>query len=183
MNPETWPPLIDEERFDIGDEAPADVLTTGPPDGLTPDDLTDMTVAVDFSAPEPVLDARHHAEAAAANEIGPTEAILAFRMHSRDRVVINTILLRAAAGAGKSMQLRRMVIDALSHPACVRVAVTAFMNRQVWPLAKQLADELGKTRVCLLASRAVFAEVPTMSGHAATVVARPRPYRQKLRSY
>jgi len=39
MNPETWPPLIDEERFDVGDEAPADLVTAGPPDGLTPDDL------------------------------------------------------------------------------------------------------------------------------------------------
>jgi hypothetical protein len=39
MNPETWPPLIDEERFDVGDEAPADLATAGPPDGLTPDDL------------------------------------------------------------------------------------------------------------------------------------------------
>lgn len=39
MNPETWPPLIDEERFDVGDEAPPDLATTGPPDGLTPDDL------------------------------------------------------------------------------------------------------------------------------------------------
>lgn len=39
MNPETWPPLIDEERFDVGDEAPADLVTAGPPDGLTHDDL------------------------------------------------------------------------------------------------------------------------------------------------
>ena len=39
MNPETWPPLIDEERFDVGNEAPADIVTAGPPDGLTPDDL------------------------------------------------------------------------------------------------------------------------------------------------
>lgn len=39
MNPETWPPLIDEERFDVGDEAPADLVTAGPPDGFTPDDL------------------------------------------------------------------------------------------------------------------------------------------------
>ncbi len=39
MNPETWPPLIDEERFDVGDETPADLVTAGPPDGLTSDDL------------------------------------------------------------------------------------------------------------------------------------------------
>ena len=29
MNPETWPPLVDEERFDVGDEAPADLVDGG----------------------------------------------------------------------------------------------------------------------------------------------------------
>ena len=130
-----------------------------------------MTDAVDFSTPQPALGARHHAEAAAANNDAATEAILALSDALSGLNGHDTILLRAAAGAGKSMQLRRMVIDALSHPACVRVAVTAFMNRQVWPLAKQLADELGKTSVCLLASKAVFAGVPADVQDAATVVA------------
>ena len=30
---------IDEERFDVGDQAPADLPTAGAPEGLTPDDL------------------------------------------------------------------------------------------------------------------------------------------------
>jgi hypothetical protein len=129
-----------------------------------------MTVAVDFSSPQPVLDVRHHAEAAAANNDAATEAILALSDALSGQSGHDTILLRAAAGAGKSMQLRRMVIDALSHPACVRVAVTAFMNRQVWPLTKELADALGKSRVCLLSGAAVFAEVPDDVLDAATVV-------------
>ncbi len=131
----------------------------------------DMPAAIDFSTPEPVLDTRHHADATATNNDAATEAILALSKALSGQSGHDTILLRAAAGAGKSMQLRRMVMDALSHPACVRVAVTAFMNRQVWPLSKQLADELGKTRVCLLASKAVFAEVPADVQAAATVVA------------
>ena len=39
MNPETWPPLVDEERFDVGDEAPDDLEVGEPPEGLTADDL------------------------------------------------------------------------------------------------------------------------------------------------
>ncbi|MGI5232562.1 hypothetical protein [Actinoallomurus sp. CA-142502] len=40
LNPEVWPPLIDEERFDVGpdDEGPLPPPTS-PPDGLTIDDL------------------------------------------------------------------------------------------------------------------------------------------------
>src|SRR3954449_6891299 len=104
-----------------------------------------MPVAVAFIAPQPLLDARHHGVAAAENNNAATEAILALSDALSGQSGYDTILLRAAAGAGKSMQLRRMVIDALAHPACVRLAVAAFMNRQVWPLAKQLADELGRT--------------------------------------
>ena len=130
-----------------------------------------MAIAVDFAPTQPILDARHHSAAAAANNDAATEAILALSDALSGQADHDTILLRAAAGAGKSRELRRMVIDALSHPACVRVAVAAFMNRQVWPLAKQLADELGKTSVCLLASKAVFAEVPDDVRQAATVVA------------
>src|SRR4051812_5410141 len=142
----------------------------GLPTGSPPTTSTDMTDAVDFSTPQPALGARHPAEAAAANNDAATEAILALSNALSGLSDHDTILLRAAAGAGKSVQLRRMVIDALNHPACVRVAVAAFMNRQVWPLAKQLADELGKTSVCLLASQAIFTTVPGDVCDAATVV-------------
>jgi hypothetical protein len=39
MNPEVWPPLVDEERFDIGDEATDEIELDAPPVGLTTDDL------------------------------------------------------------------------------------------------------------------------------------------------
>jgi hypothetical protein len=40
LNPEVWPPLVDEERFDVGphDDGPLLPLTPAP-DGLTIDDL------------------------------------------------------------------------------------------------------------------------------------------------
>jgi len=41
MNPETWPPLVDEERFDVGVEEPPELADTTPPDNLTRDDLGD----------------------------------------------------------------------------------------------------------------------------------------------
>src|SRR4051794_1167214 len=125
---------------------------------------------LDFSDPAPVTDVRHHAEAAAANNAATTKAFLELSDALSGLNAYDKILLRAAAGAGKSVQLRRMVVDALSHPACVRVAVTAFMNRQVWPLAKQLADQLGGAQVCLLSSTAAFPEIPDEVTAAATVV-------------
>ncbi len=40
LNPETWPPLVDEERFDVGDPTPDVELPDSPPaDGLSLDDL------------------------------------------------------------------------------------------------------------------------------------------------
>ncbi|MCD2197892.1 hypothetical protein LQ327_31435 [Actinomycetospora endophytica] len=39
MNPETWPPLVDEERFDVGPAVPADVPPSLPPEDLTVDDV------------------------------------------------------------------------------------------------------------------------------------------------
>jgi hypothetical protein len=46
------------------------------------------------------------------------------------------------------------------HPTCERVAVTAFANKQVLPLAEALGKELGKDTVCLLVSQARLAGVP-----------------------
>jgi len=39
MNPEVWPPLVDEERFDVGDEAELDADAGSPAESLTADDL------------------------------------------------------------------------------------------------------------------------------------------------
>jgi hypothetical protein len=39
LNPQAWPPLVDEERFDVGDPDLVEPADTTPPDALTPDDL------------------------------------------------------------------------------------------------------------------------------------------------
>ena len=52
-------------------------------------------------------------------------------------IEIERILLKAAAGAGKSYVLKRLVADAVDHVDCARVAVIAFQNRQLWPLAQR----------------------------------------------
>ncbi|WNB86460.1 AAA family ATPase [Cellulomonas sp. ATA003] len=80
------------------------------------------------------------------------------------------VLLRASAGAGKSFALVRMVHHALSAGGAKRVAVTAFTNKQVQPLARRLAEELGKDVVALLAGKDV--QVPDPVTTAATVVRR-----------
>lgn len=42
LNPETWPPLVDEERFDVGPNVDVPELPDTPvPNNLTPDDLGD----------------------------------------------------------------------------------------------------------------------------------------------
>lgn len=127
-------------------------------------------MALEFSTPMAVTDVRHHAEAAEANSAAASQAIKVLSDSLSRTNEFDKILLRAAAGAGKSVQLRRLVVDALAHPACVRVAVTAFQNRQVQPLAKALASQLGKERVCLLAGKDAFRNVPGDVLAAATVV-------------
>jgi hypothetical protein len=127
-------------------------------------------LAVKFSPPPEPPVAQHHAIAAAANNEVATEAILALSGALSRSNGYEKILLRAAAGAGKSVQLRRMVVDALAHPACVRVAVTAFMNRQIWPLAQRLGEQLGSAQVCLLSGKDAYGDVPDEVKAAATVV-------------
>jgi len=127
-------------------------------------------VPLDFSMPREIADARHHGEAAAANNAAAKKAFLALSEALSAGTTEKRILLRAAAGAGKSFQLQQMVQDALAHPACVRVAVAAFQNRQIWPLAKQLGEALGSNRVCLLSGRERVAEAQAEIGSAATVV-------------
>src|SRR5262249_38392885 len=53
---------------------------------------------------------------------------------------------------------------------CVRVAVTAFQNRQVWPLAKSLASRLGSEQVCLLSGKDAYKDVPEDVRTSATVI-------------
>src|SRR5699024_7716460 len=83
---------------------------------------------------------------------------------------VQRILLKAAAGAGKSFLLRGLVRDAIAQPQCLRVAVTAFQNRQLWPLAAALGDELGRHSVWLWASKRVYNDVPDWAKSSAKVV-------------
>ncbi|WP_018500929.1 DEAD/DEAH box helicase family protein [Parafrankia discariae] len=125
---------------------------------------------IEFTEPAPLPKGRHHAAAAQENTDAASQAIWALSDALAGTKDYDKILLRAAAGAGKSVQLRRMVIDALAHPACVRVGVTAFQNRQVWPLARSLGDRFGQPHVCLLASKKILPDMPEEVKLAATVV-------------
>lgn len=116
------------------------------------------------------INAYHHSRAASQNEAAAKLAkgqLLDALNGSSD---VQRILLKAAAGAGKSFLLRGLVRDAIAQPQCLRVAVTAFQNRQLWPLAASLGDEIGKTNVYLWASKRVFNDVPDWVKAAATVV-------------
>ncbi len=128
-----------------------------------------MTVV--FTPPASVATgAYHHSRAAAENEAAAKFAkgqLLDALNGSSD---ITTILLKAAAGAGKSYVLRQLVQDAIVQPQCLRVAVTAFQNRQLWPLAESLGTAIGKDKVYLWSSRARFPAVPDSVKAAATVV-------------
>lgn len=124
-----------------------------------------------FSPPSLVAtDAYHHSRAASQNEAAAKFAkgqLLDALNGSSD---VQRILLKAAAGAGKSFLLRGLVRDSIAQPQCLRVAVTAFQNRQLWPLAASLGNELGKSSVYLWASKRVFPDVPDWVKTSATVV-------------
>src|SRR6478736_3942440 len=87
--------------------------------------------------------ARHHGSAAIGNVDVTTQAIGALQSVLDGDEKHERLLLKAAAGAGKSYALRRLVREAISHPNCTRVGVTAFANKQVYPLAIELGKALG----------------------------------------
>lgn len=128
-------------------------------------------MTVTFAPPLAAVDeAHHHSRAAAENEAAAKLAkgqLLDALNGSSD---LQRILLKAAAGAGKSFLLRGLVQDAIAQPQCLRVAVTAFQNRQLWPLAESLGNAIGKAEVVLWSSKARFADVPDSVKRAATVV-------------
>src|SRR4051812_38391169 len=101
--------------------------------------MTSTDVGIRFTTPtSEARDAKHRAEAAAGNIEAASAAIAELSRLLDGADDKNKILLRAAAGAGKSYALRRMVKEALDHPRCSRVGVTAFANKQVFPLAGDL---------------------------------------------
>lgn len=111
----------------------------------------------------------HHEAAADQNTIAVGKAIRAVSRALDGANEHDKVLLRAAAGAGKSYALRRMVKDALDHPGCSRVAITAFANKQVFLLAEALGLELGRDKVCLFVSAARMADVPISTVSAVMV--------------
>jgi hypothetical protein len=114
-----------------------------------------------FSPPiEPTRDAVHHARAAARNSAVADEAIGQLRDALSGSTDLERILLKAAAGAGKSYVLKKLVADAIEHQRCLRVGVIAFQNRQLWPVAASLGKAIGKDKVCLFAAKGVYDDVP-----------------------
>jgi hypothetical protein len=111
----------------------------------------------------------HHEDAAALNDYVSEEASRELADMLSGTSPMERILLKASAGAGKSYALKRLVVEATQHAQARRVAITAFTNKQVQPLALSLAESLGK-EVALLASQAAFSDIPTEILAAATVV-------------
>lgn len=126
--------------------------------------------AIDFTDPvDGVIDGKHHSAAAIGNVDVTSSAISALRDALEGTAPYERILLKAAAGAGKSYALRRMVADATSHVNCSRIGVTAFANKQVYPLATELGRMLGKDVVCLMPGKDRVSEVPQAAWDACTV--------------
>lgn len=127
-------------------------------------------MTVDFVPPQSSADdAEHHSAAAAGNIQAAAEAIQALMRRLDGVADTEKVLLRAAAGAGKSYALVRMVKEAIANDNCLRVAVAAFKNKQVVPLARKLGEELGKESVCLFVSQKRVAELPQAVVDAVTV--------------
>lgn len=118
------------------------------------------------------IDAQHHGAAADRNRRATDAALAELCAVFERRAHTERILLKAAAGAGKSHALKRMVVSALAHPACERVGIVAFANKQIFPLARDLGGELGPDRVCLRISPRVAAGVDAATRGAATVATR-----------
>lgn len=122
---------------------------------------TSTSVAISFGTPAASSESASHRETAvAANLEASRQASAALSDALSGREAYRRILVRAAAGAGKSVALVRMVSEALAHSACTRVVVAAFANKQVFPLAEDLGKELGADEVCLFVAESRLAEVP-----------------------
>ncbi|MEV5648955.1 AAA family ATPase [Nocardia sp. NPDC052254] len=127
-------------------------------------------MTIEFTQPRPRHTRRvHHARAAAGNAAVADEAVGVLRDALSGAAQIDRILLKAAAGAGKSFVLARLVSDAVAHPQCAWVAIVAFTNKQIHPLAKSIGRNLGKERVCLFVSKERLADVPDDTAAHATV--------------
>lgn len=117
-----------------------------------------------FSAPAPPIGAKHHGTAARTNTVVTDDAervlLAALAAAARDDGDVTHLLLKAAAGAGKSYALKRLVEVAAGARGTRRIGITAFTNKQIQPLATDLARQLRRERVCLHYSGKRFAELP-----------------------
>ena len=111
-----------------------------------------------------------HEAAAALNTMVAKDASAELAAMLSGASPMERILLKAAAGAGKSYALKRLVVEAVQHTHGRRVAITAFTNKQVRPLAVSLGAALGKDEVAILSSGTAFAEMPQEVLDVATVV-------------
>lgn len=128
-------------------------------------------MTVEFTPPiTPVATGEHHAAAHAGNAAVTDEAMDVLRDVLSGTAPVDRLLLKAAAGAGKSFALKRLVVDAVNQPNCDRVAVVAFTNKQLHPLAADLGRELGKEAVCLFVSEKALDIVTEDARTHATVV-------------
>lgn len=128
-------------------------------------------MTIDFSQPTGLDSAQvHHARAASGNAAVAEKALGVLRDALSGAASVDRLLLKAAAGAGKSFVLKRLVVDAVDHPSCARVAIVAFTNKQIHPLAISLGQTLGKERVCLFVSEKRYDDVPDEAQTHATVV-------------
>src|SRR5664279_5200985 len=119
-------------------------------------------MAINFTPPIGLTDTPvHHAAAAGCNIDATARTITALSAALSPRLTHERILLRAAAGAGKSYALVRMVREALDHANCTRVAVTASANKQVFPVASALGQALGPERTCLFVAAGRVPDIPT----------------------
>jgi AAA domain-containing protein len=120
-----------------------------------------MTPAIKFWPPQATESGgAHHARAAAANTAVVDHAEGVLRDALSGTATVERILLKAAAGAGKSHALRRLVEESVAHPDSPRVAVVAFTHRQTHGLAGPLGKSLGKKKICLFVSEKRLPDVP-----------------------
>lgn len=118
----------------------------------------------------PPATGQYRAEAARGNTVAADAASRALTEALDGTAPIDRVLLKAAAGAGKSYALKRLVREALEHDRCDRVAVIAFTNKQLHPLAASLGEMLGRDHVCLFVKDTTIPSLPRAASDNATVV-------------
>lgn len=129
---------------------------------------------INFIQPQPSNHiAFHHSEAAKGNAQVAQKAIGILRDALSGDNEYERLLIRAAAGAGKSFVLKKLITDCLSHVMVDRVAVVAFTNRQLYPLAESLGKILGKDNVCLFVSKDRASEISDSARSVSSVAVTP----------